>query len=190
MPTGRSGVRRALGLWFVMLAACAHATPPRALPPPADAAARRESLDALGKRLFEAIRERRIASVLAKGDELDALLVPQARARVEQERLRTDLLNLSELARPWALAEYAGFCAQGALQGGAVDPGLRADGWMLDRILVVAGLNRVQSASWVEGRFVFTDQGFKVLSLSRVEPPRAQHADLELAPCDVERGIR
>jgi hypothetical protein len=189
MPMGRSGVRWALGLWL-SISACAHAAPPRALPPPVDAAARRESLDDLGKRLFDAIRERRIGSVLAQGDELDALLVPEARARIERERQRVVHLNLSELAQPWAVAQYAGFCAQGALQGGVVDSGLRGDGWQLDRILVVADLNRVQSASWVEGRFVFTDQGFKVLSLSRVEPPRARHADLELAPCDVERGIR
>jgi hypothetical protein len=63
---------------------------------------------------------------------------------------------------------------------------------VLQRILVVArtGANGPRSASWLEGDFVYTAQGWRALSFHRIETPRRHHADLELAPCDVEAGLR
>jgi hypothetical protein len=40
-------------------------------------------------------------------------------------------------------------------------------------------------AGWVEGQFLHTDAGFGALRLDRVEAPRRDHADLELAICEL-----
>ena len=45
-------------------------------------------------------------------------------------------------------------------------------------------------AAWVEGVFIQTDGGFVAIDLHRVEDPRCEHTDLEIAPCDMEAGIR
>jgi hypothetical protein len=89
-------------------------------------------------------------------------------------------------------AELGGVCLQGSRLERAGDAlGLREDGWVFDRALVLAilpGNRRV--ASWVEGTFLYTDAGFGALDLARVEEPRWEHSDLELASCDMEVGIR
>jgi hypothetical protein len=155
--------------------------------------ARRESLDQLARALFTAIQAEAPQQALAAPAELDELLPIQTRSRIEQERRRSGRQLSSLPGRPavWSSASYAGFCAQGARQepaGGSL--GLMEAAWLLDRVLVVADLGNARSASWVEGRFLFTDQGWRALTLSRVEAPRAGHSDLDLAPCDVEQGIR
>jgi hypothetical protein len=152
-------------------------------------------LSELARVLFEGLRDGQLRSCFASPDELEALVVPEARFRLERDRSAS--LERAESAasfrRDWALASYAGFCAQGARQeraGGGL--GLTRPGWVLDRILVVAdlGQGRPRSASWLEGSFVYTEHGWKALSFRRIEPPRLHHADLELAPCDVESGLR
>ncbi|MFT3921342.1 MAG: hypothetical protein QM778_02285 [Myxococcales bacterium] len=160
---------------------------------PVDQTARRESLDQLARALFDAIRADAPEQALAPAAELDELLPSPTRTRIEQERRRPIHQAASVPGHPavWSAASYAGFCAQGAREepaGGAL--GLGGAAWLLDRLLVVADLGNGRSASWVEGRFLFTDQGWRALTLSRVETPRAGHSDLDLAPCDVEQGIR
>ncbi len=87
---------------------------------------------------------------------------------------------------------FGGACLQGArleAPGGVV--GLVRDGWVFDRILVMGlqpGGRRI--GAWVEGVFVDTNEGFVALDLSQVESPRWEHADLDLATCDMEVGIR
>lgn len=88
-------------------------------------------------------------------------------------------------------AEYVGLCAQGAHERPAQGVlGLLAPTWSLERVLLVgrqAGGRRV--AAWLEGVFVYTNQGFFALDLSRAEAPRWEHSDLELASCDLEVGV-
>ncbi len=166
---------------------------PRGMPP--DAQARRASLSELGKMLFEGLRDGALRSCFVNQDELEALVAPGARFRLERARLdsvaRADAAQ--HFQRDWAAASYAGFCAQGAREEAAGQSlGLTRPGWVLDRILVVAdlGAGRPRSASWLEGAFVYTGRGWKALSFQRIEAPRLHHADLELAPCDVEWGLR
>ena len=103
------------------------------------------------------------------------------------------LIDCLAFRTDWGAATFAGFCAQGAREEAPrAGLGLTHAGWVLERILLVArgGAAAAGSASWVEGDFVYTDRGWRVLSLRRVETPRRQHSDLELAPCDVEAGLR
>src|SRR4051794_14617252 len=107
---------------------------------PPDARERRDSLTELGRRLFEALRTGRLQGCVASASELDQLVEPEARVRIEHERRAHESWAASSVfPRDWASASYAGFCAQGARDeraGGAL--GLRGQGWVLARILVVA----------------------------------------------------
>jgi hypothetical protein len=179
--------------WVLATGGCAR---PAALAParmPVDPVARRSSLGELSLGLFEALRAGSLEQSVARGHEVDQLVDPQTRLRIERERAgRLDQGLLGSFRRDWAGASFAGFCAQGARDeaSAAQDLGLSRPAWVLERLLVVADLGGLRSASWLEGRFVFTDQGWKTLSLTRIEQPRRRHADLELAPCDVESGLR
>jgi hypothetical protein len=159
---------------------------------PHDANLRRDSLSELGQRLFAALRAGSISQCVAPSSELDQLVVPEARLHVERERrAHGSFATSSVFPRDWAAASYAGFCAQGAREEPArAALGLAQPGWVLERILVVASLGTTRSASWLTGRFVYTEAGWKLLSLSQIEQPRRQHSDLDLAPCDVEAGLR
>lgn len=194
-----AGVSRplfALGLSIFLVSACGAGLRPLApLTMPAEASARRQSLSELGQRLFEGLRGRGLSSCFASVTELDTLIVPEVRFRRQRER-EASVERVSAngvFQRDWALASYAGFCAQGAREeppGNGL--GLTQRGWVLERILVVASLGDGQgrSAAWLEGAFVYTEQGWKALNFRRVEPPRRHHSDLDLAPCDVESGVR
>jgi hypothetical protein len=159
---------------------------------PVDPALRRSSLGELSLGLFEALRSGSLEHSVARGHEVDRLVEPQTRLRIERERAgHLDRGLLGSFGRDWAGARFAGFCAQGARDEGAAGGlGLQQPAWVLERLLVVADLGGLRSAAWLEGRFVFTDQGWKTLSLTRIEQPRRRHADLDLAPCDVESGLR
>jgi hypothetical protein len=194
------GVRKAPHGWVaLMLSAWLGCAASQALSAPAtmpsDAELRRTSLRDLGQRLFDGLRAGSLEPNFANVRELDLILVPDARLQLERERARWQQrsFGLVSFRSDWSSASFVGFCAQGA----RVEPphaglGLTQAGWVLDRILVVARPETAgpPSASWLEGDFVYTGQGWRVLSLRRVEPPRRHHADLELAPCDVEAGLR
>ena len=91
-------------------------------------------------------------------------------------------------------ARYGGVCLQDARVERSGPPfGLRESGWVFDRALVVGvtseGPEGRRVAAWVEGTFVYTTEGFGAISIVRVERPRWEHSDLELAPCDMEVGV-
>ncbi|HEX6240726.1 MAG TPA: hypothetical protein VFZ61_07530 [Polyangiales bacterium] len=162
---------------------------------PADAALRRSSLLELGQRLFEGLRDGALEPSFATMRELDVMLLPEARLRLERERAGWSQRRfaLEPFRNEWSRAGFVGFCAQGArAEPPRAGLGLTHAGWVLDRILVVARPDTAgpRSAAWLEGDFVYTEQGWRVLSLRRLEPPRRHHSDLELAPCDVEAGLR
>lgn len=174
---------------FAFFTNCARPAPLTAAAIPHDAGVRREAVDTLARRLFDAMRSGHLGQALSSGSSLDELVVPHARIRFDGERQR--LFSDVDLRwTSWGSANYVGFCAQDADGGNGGGAGLRQPGWVLSRVLVVADDGGGPSASWAEGTFVYTSAGFQALSLSSVEPIRPRHADLDLAPCDVERGIR
>jgi hypothetical protein len=158
---------------------------------PTDQNERLASLDRLGAELHGALRRGDLGELWADGNDLDLLLTVEARARRSAGRRDSgQALSRGGWATAWAGHPYGGFCAQGARlesAGGAL--GLREPGWIIDRMLVVSADGHRQSASWVDGLFVYTTRGWLVIELQEAEAPRPGHADLELAPCDVQRGL-
>jgi hypothetical protein len=64
--------------------------------------------------------------------------------------------------------------------------GLRQSGFVFERgLLIGREAGGGELAGWVEGVFVLTGQGFVALEIQRVEPPRRDHSDLELAECEI-----
>ena len=174
---------------------CGSAAPTlRPLPVPAERSARHEIIDSFGRRLYGAVADARPESVLLDDIGLRAVTEPSAASRYAalrvgvSSRLRADGSALRTLQD----ARYAGVCLQGSrLEPPGSTVGLSHAGWTFDRILVVGlqpGGRRM--AAWVEGTFIYTSEGFAALDLTRVEEPRWEHADLELAPCDMQIGIR
>lgn len=183
-------------LWLAAGVGCAAGqTSPAPLTMPPDAELRRMSLRDLGQQLFEGLRTGSLDPSFANLRELDLIVAPDARLTLERERASWQQRSfvLGTFRSDWGDANFVGFCAQGARnEPPRAGLGLMQAGWVLDRILVVAQPETAgpRSASWLEGDFVYTGHGWRVLSLRRVEPPRRHHADLELAPCDVEAGLR
>jgi len=183
-----------------MLAACASAqtethAPTTAQPLPQPAAGAEQSLDAFGKKLYAALAQGHPEAVMIDDAALHAVLLPDAARRFASVRLATGGSGLRLAADARALlqsATYAGLCVQqGRAEPSGGPIGLRAPGFVFERALVIGrepGGGAL--ASWVEGEFLNTDAGFGALSLERVEPPRRDHADLELAECEMRVGPR
>jgi hypothetical protein len=179
---------------WVLLIACAvgcgaashRAT--TAMPAPRARAPRQAAIDAFGRRAWEALSDGEPQRLVFDELELRALVDTAGATRLtaRRESLHRRLGDNTDLPTSMAGARYAGICLQGARdeqRGGVL--GLRADGWLIDRALVIGtrpGGRRI--ASWLEGPFLFTDAGFGALDLESVESPRWEHSDLELAPCD------
>jgi hypothetical protein len=189
---------RALRLGLLLtLAACASAqpetrAPTTAQPLPQPAVSAEQSLDAFGRRLYAALAQGHPEAVMFNETALHAVLLPDAASRVASVRLAAgSALRLAADARALLQsATYAGLCVQQGRaepSGGVI--GLRAPGFVFERALLIGrepGGGAL--ASWVEGEFLNTDAGFGALSLERIEPPRRDHADLELAQCEMRVG--
>lgn len=182
------------GLAVLVLVSCGGGSAPlRPLPVPRDGSARARIVDQTGERLYTALSRGRPLTLLADDVALRALVDSRSASRYSALRQGVSARVGAEGADfgPLAHARYSGVCLQGArLEPRAGSLGLRADGWVFDRALVVGdepGGRRL--ASWVEGTFVYSSDGFLALSLSRVEAPRWEHSDLEMAVCDMEVGI-
>lgn len=163
------------------------------LPVPADREVRVAAMRDIGARLYAALSEGRPQDVLLGDDELRLVLAAPAATRASA--LRVGLGARLGLGRsdfgPFQTSEFAGVCLQEArLEPAATPVGLVREAWVFDRVLVVGrrpGGRRV--AAWVEGEFVFTNAGFGAIDLRRIEAPRVEHSDLELATCDMEVGV-
>ncbi|GAB5540725.1 MAG: hypothetical protein RLO52_06105 [Sandaracinaceae bacterium] len=178
-----------------LLAGCsggAQAGPPRATTPspsPAGVDAQHAAIDALGRRAFEALQVGDPARLLYDDLDLRTLLDASVATRISAQRLglASRLGDTADFARLLEGAEYAGVCLQGAREvetGGAL--GLRSPGWVFDRLLVIGRRPTGRRiAAWIEGVWLYTDVGFWALDLERVERPRWEHSDLEIAPCDL-----
>lgn len=167
--------------------------PVRPIPVPASEQARHEALDRAGRRIYGALAAGRPERLLFDDLTLRRLLVPDAATQASALRagLEVRLGLRREAFSAFDGAKYLGICVQGArLEPAGTSMGLKHAGWMFDRALV-AGIEPSgrRIASWVEGAFLFTTKGFGAISLDRVEEPRWEHSDLELAPCDMEAGL-
>lgn len=150
------------------------------------------ALAAFGQRLYSALSHGRPEEITFDEAALSRLLLPPADLRAQA--LRAQMPGPRRLPREqsavWAGARYAEICVQQGRsepRGGSL--GLRAPGFVFERALVVGrepGGGAL--AGWVEGEFLHTDAGFGALSLERVEVPRRDHADLELAVCELRAG--
>ncbi len=185
-----------LSLTLLLLVACVRTASrgPRAPQPmPADRAARAAVLQELGRQLHASLARGAPEQLLFDDAALSRLVDEASATRLRALRVGAGARLRVEPARFRVLgtARYVGVCLQGARQEPAGGPlGLKSQGWVFERALVVGaqpGGRRV--ASWVEGAFVFTDAGFGALALTRVEPPRWEHSDLELAICDMAVGL-
>ncbi|MDD9942180.1 MAG: hypothetical protein OXU20_14135 [Myxococcales bacterium] len=166
-----------------------RAHPTRAVAPPERAAERRQLVTVLGRILKRSIARGTPTDVLFDDVALRQLLLPEYASRAALFRHNAlDRFTISPLSRKLLeAARFLGVCVQGArLEPARGVLGLQAPGWVFDRILVVgqeSGGGRV--AAWVEGSFVHTDAGLGAVHLVRVEAPRRDHADLQLAVCDL-----
>lgn len=184
-----------LVLTCLFLSACGgESVRMRPLPVPSDSGERARAMRDGGRLMYTALREGRPESLLADDVTLRALLDAEAASRYTAlrigsgVRLATPLEALAQLSQ----ADYVGVCLQGVRLEPAHDRlGLTEPGWVFDRALV-AGIQPSgrRMAAWVEGTFVYTPGGFVALDLTRVEAPRWEHSDLELAPCDMQVGIQ
>ncbi len=182
---------------FALTVACGSVRergPQSPRPMPEDRANRAAVLDDLGRHLYGLLRRGQPERLLFDDPALGRLVDEASATRLRALRAGTGARLRVEPSRFRILgsARYAGLCLQGARQQPAGGPlGLKADGWVFERVLVVglqAGGRRL--ASWVEGAFLLTDAGFGALALTRVEPPRWEHSDLELTTCDMQVGLR
>jgi len=174
-----------------LLAACASASgapSPRALPD--DSLERDRVLARFGERLYGAVATGHLEEVVASDRARDALLKPEAAQRTSLELASgkgADAAVAPSDRAVWGSARYAGLCIQSGrleLPSGAL--GLSKAGFVFERGLLIgrepAG---GELAGWVEGVFVLTEEGFVALEIERIEPPRRDHSDLELAVCEL-----
>lgn len=159
-------------------------------PLPVEESAREPILFEVGRRLHALYAGAPEDRVLVDRAHLDAVLDPVAAARARRTPPVPGWAPDGVDRRLLGDADYLGVCVQGLRAETAGGPiGLREDGWVFDRALVVGrqpGNRRV--AAWVEGIFVHTERGFRAIALRRLEHPRWEHADLDLAPCDMAAG--
>jgi len=161
---------------------------PRALPD--DSRERDRVLATFGERLYGAVATGHLEEVVASDRARDALLKPEAAQRTSFELAAGKKVEAAVPAADrelWGSARYAGLCIQSGrleLPSGAV--GLSKAGFVFERGLLIgrepAG---GELAGWVEGVFVLTQDGFVALEIERIEPPRRDHSDLELAECEL-----
>jgi len=200
--TGRlhivGALARGLALLGVLLSGCAGASPEpahpeRAEPVPGNDALRRQVIGETGRELYDALARAEPETLLLDDVALRKVLEPKQATRFDALRLglRQRLDLRPEAFALFRQASFSGVCLQGARvapAGGTL--GLRHQGWVFDRALVVGEQpSGRRVAAWVEGTFVYTNAGFRAIDLERVEEPRWEHSDLELAPCDMEAGL-
>lgn len=182
-------VRRALALLLLSTACASSPERPYAAQPLPHAGAADAALSAFGARLHAALEQGQPGRVLLDGDGLSRVLLPQAEAQLLAQRapLRAPGYMADGQGSPWTGSYYAEICVQQGREEPEGGPlGLRAPGFVFERALLVgreAGGGAI--AAWVEGVFVYTDAGFYALTLERVETPRRDHSDLELAVCEL-----
>ncbi len=151
-----------------------------------------QAIAQVGKRIYDAMVAGDPQRLLIDDAGMRRLVTTEAGERYAALRLGvgTRLGEMSPLA--FEGTEYLGVCLQGArLEPAEGELGLREPAWIFERALVAGRMaSGRRTAAWVEGVFVRTPEGFIALDLTSAEDPRWEHTDLEIAPCDMEEGIR
>lgn len=178
----------AFSLVIASLLACASSAPPPAPRElPTDAGLRHRMLATFGQRLYRALASGHLENVLANDRARDALLRPEIARRSSRSLAAGPYDPPAGERERWGAARYAGLCVQSGrteLPAGIV--GLRRTGFVFERgLLIGREAGGGELAGWVEGVFVLTEQGFVALEIERVETPRRDHSDLELAECEL-----
>lgn len=166
--------------------------PERSLTAPSDSAERAQALQQFAERAFRTLQHGHAVELVFDEVALGRLLnSPSATRAGGQRRSMPAASGMAprqfELLRD---ARFDGACFQGLhdeAEGSVV--GLLQPGWMFERVLLVGSEPTGRLAIWLEGEFLWTDQGFGAISIQAVEAPRRNHADLELAVCDVDLGV-
>lgn len=175
------------------LSGCASAAPlPAPRPLPSDPGQRDRALSSFGHRLYGAFATGDFDQVVATDRARDALLEPDAARRPIPgasggEKLGPDARIAASDQAIWRSARYAGLCIQSGRDeppSGAI--GLRSTGFVFERgLLIGREPGGGELAGWVEGVFVLTADGFVAIAIERIESPRRDHSDLELAECEL-----
>ncbi|MEM9195588.1 MAG: hypothetical protein AAGF12_40855 [Myxococcota bacterium] len=165
----------------------------RSLPVPDDQGERRGAIDSFGEAAYSALAVGYPNRLLLDDEALRRVVQPNAATRWAGVRAATTARLAVDPAEFEVLrvSSYKGVCLQGArLEPAGSQIGLYQSAWVFDRALVVATQPGGRPiAAWIEGTFVYTNRGFHAIDLARVETPRWEHADLELATCDMEVGV-
>jgi hypothetical protein len=175
-----------IAAWLALTAGCASTTPafePRVLP--SNARERDGLLASFGERLYTALTDGHLERVLADSRARAAILKPDVAGRPARSVSASAITPADRTL--WASAQYAGLCVQqGRTEYTFGTLGLRKNAFVFERgLLIGREPGGGDLAGWVEGTFVLTQQGFIALAIERVEPPRRDHADLELAECEI-----
>jgi hypothetical protein len=146
-------------------------------------------LAAFGRALHAALSAGRPADVVLDDAALERLLSVEAEQRwIAMRAQAPGPARLPDVDRQqWQGTRYAELCVQqGRLESAQGALGLRSPGFVFERALIV-GRDPGGGAlgAWVEGVFLYTDTGFAALAIERIEAPRPDHADLELAVCEL-----
>lgn len=189
--TARAGLGAALVCVACVLLSvgCAAAlrAPLTPRPLPSQNAERDRLLANFGQRLYSAMRTGELKRVLINPQRRAEMLRPEVVDRMVHGR-SADASALPPAERAlWREGSYAGLCVQSGrleLPFGVV--GLKTKGFLFERgLLIGREPGGGALAGWVEGVFVLTNAGFVAIAIQRIEPPRRDHSDLELAECEL-----
>jgi len=159
---------------------------------PQAAEARDSEAHRLGRTLFEALQRGDEVSILMTTDELEELLHPEVYLRMQSRRPLARTGHGGGGSSRWRGTEYLGACFQGVRREPADTAlGLRHPAGVVDRVLVVGQRSDgARLATWIEGSLIRTQTGLRAIASLPIEPPRWEHSDLEIAPCDLAVGFR
>lgn len=179
-------VRLATLTWCLLAGCGSSAALSGPLPQPDASEARLDALRTLGSAVFAAARAGDPRRLLASDADLQRLLEATAAEQLRPARAAawSGPVRASSQLAPIA---FASACMQRLRHEGiGGELGLQAAGWVVDRVLVEGRrADGARVGAWVAGAFVYTSQGFVALTVSELEELRWEHADLELAVCDV-----
>jgi hypothetical protein len=170
----------------IALCGCASSTPafePRVLP--SSARERDGLLASFGERLYVSLTDGHLERVLADTRAREAILKPDVSGRPARSVSPSSITPAERSL--WGSARYAGLCVQsGRTEYTFGTLGLRKNAFVFERgLLIGREPGGGDLAGWIEGVFVLTQRGFVALAIERIEPPRRDHSDLELAECEI-----
>ena len=149
--------------------------------------ARERDLGAFGTALHGYLQGRRPARLWLEETEVRRWLAPRLANVVLARRAGAGTVRQRGLGgASWQGTRFSGLCVQGLrrVEPGGVVP-VRRPAWVFERGLLQAERrDGARLGAWVEGIFLWTPRGWRLVDLGSVEAPRWEHADLDMARCD------